>query len=182
MSPTLLTSRNLIFNTEFPNFIIPGNFQKFSGTLIIAWKWAIFCQFYQIGHQFNLIFVTEFDFCLNIKKISCSDAIPGQYPEFQETSESFQEWWNFEILNWKSSFLTNKTQETQVLSCPAICWIHYIQIALSISAEHLSQASQHSSKMFSNAQQSSKMLWKLRYANQCSIMFRNADEFWNWTF
>ena len=28
--------RNLIFNTDFQNFIIPGNFQKFSGTLDIT--------------------------------------------------------------------------------------------------------------------------------------------------
>ena len=38
----------------------------------------------------------------------------------------------------------NKNRETQVLSRPALCWIHYVQIAMSISAEHLSQASQPS--------------------------------------
>ena len=31
----------------------------------------------------------------------------------------------------------NKTQKTRVLSRPAVCWIHYVQIALSIS-KHLS--------------------------------------------
>ena len=52
----------MIFNTEFQNFIIPGNFQKFSGTLDFAWKWTIFCQFWCIGYQFNLTFVTEHEF------------------------------------------------------------------------------------------------------------------------
>ena len=54
-------SRNLIFNTEFKNFIIPGKFQEFSGTLDIAWNRAIFCQFLHIGHKFHLIFVTELE-------------------------------------------------------------------------------------------------------------------------
>ena len=58
-------SRNLIFNTEFKNFIIPGNFQEFSGTLDIAWNWSNFCQFWHIGHKFHLIFVTELEFGLN---------------------------------------------------------------------------------------------------------------------
>ena len=33
---TQFQSRNLIFNAEFENYIIPGNFQKFPGTLDIA--------------------------------------------------------------------------------------------------------------------------------------------------
>ena len=36
--PTQLLSRNLIFNAKFKYSISPGNFQKFSGTLDIAWK------------------------------------------------------------------------------------------------------------------------------------------------
>ena len=32
-------------------------------------------------------------------EISKNQPIPGQYPEFQEISGSFQEWWNFEILH-----------------------------------------------------------------------------------
>ena len=55
----------------------------------------------------------------------------------------------------------NKTRETRVLSRPAICWIHYVQIAVSISAEHLSRAPQSriSAEHLSHAsQQSSKML------------------------
>ena len=51
----------------------------------------------------------------------------------------------------------NKTRETRVLSRPTICWIHYVQISLSISAEHLSQASQPSilAKHLSRASQPS---------------------------
>ena len=95
-----------------------------------------------------------------------------------------------------------KGNKTWVLSHPAICWIHYVQIALSnskhlsrasqpsISAEHLSPASQSSisailknaqqcSTMFNNALKHSDMLIN---AQQCSIMLRNAQEFWNWTY
>ena len=36
LNPSQFMSRNLIFNTESQNFIIPGNFQKCSGTLNIA--------------------------------------------------------------------------------------------------------------------------------------------------
>ena len=86
--------RNLIFNKEFQNFIIPRNFRKFRWTLDIAWKWAIFCQFCQIGHQFNLIFVSELDFRLDNKKMSCSDAnsraiswIPGNFWKFSGMME-----------------------------------------------------------------------------------------------
>ena len=39
-------------------------------------------------------------------EISQNWPIPGQYPEFQEISGSFQEWSNFKILHWKSSSLT----------------------------------------------------------------------------
>ena len=39
-------------------------------------------------------------------EISQNLPIPGQYPEFQEISGSFQEWCNFQILHWKSSSLT----------------------------------------------------------------------------
>ena len=53
--------------------------------------------------------------------------------------------------------LNNKTRETRVLSRPAICWIHYVQIALSISAKHLSNP-QKCSAMLSNAQQCSTRL------------------------
>ena len=42
INPTQFMSRNLIFNTEFQNFIIPGNFQKFSGTLDITLELATF--------------------------------------------------------------------------------------------------------------------------------------------
>ena len=39
-------------------------------------------------------------------EISQNLPIPGQYPEFHKISGSFQEWWNFKILCWKSNFLT----------------------------------------------------------------------------
>ncbi len=57
------------------------------------------------------------NFALTIKKCHVQMPIPGQYPEFQETSGSFQEWWNFEILYWKSSSLT----ENEWKRYP-ICW------------------------------------------------------------
>ena len=81
-------SRNLIFNTEFQHFIIPGNFQEFSGTLDIAWKWPFFCQFWHIGHQFHLIFVTELEFGLSDWKMSFSLIISSNFwiwiPGFQK--------------------------------------------------------------------------------------------------
>ena len=49
INPTQFMSRNLIFNTEFQNFITAGNFQKFSGTLDITWKWPIFANFDVLG-------------------------------------------------------------------------------------------------------------------------------------
>ena len=147
-------SRNLILNTEFQNFINPGNFQEYSGILDFAWKWPFFCQFCRVGHQFSLIFVAKHEFCfknwkmsffyvfrcllfqspkitrynknrtfLNFwgkihiqwQKLSWIDAqrvkigkkiaISRWNPEFQKISGSFQEWWNFEILCSKLSFL-----------------------------------------------------------------------------
>ena len=79
----------------------------------------------------------------------------------------------------------NKTRETRVLSHPAICWIQYVEIAVSISAEHLNRASQLSiSAILKNAQQCSTMFNNdlkhsdmLINAQQCSIMLRNAQEF-----
>ena len=58
---------------------------------------------------------------------------------------------------------SNKTRETQVLSRPAICWIHYVQIALIIS-KHLSQAYQPST---------SEML---KNAHQCTTIFKNTQK------
>ena len=70
-------SRNIIFNTEFQNFIIPGNFQKFSGTLDIAWKWPIFCQFQRIGYFSHSVFGLEHDFQCGIPKFHQSWNLPG---------------------------------------------------------------------------------------------------------
>ena len=39
-------------------------------------------------------------------EIGKKSAISRWYPEFQKISGSFQEWWNFKILCWKSNFLT----------------------------------------------------------------------------
>ena len=70
-------SRNLIFKTEFQNFIIPGNFQKFSGTLDIAWKRPIFCQFQHIGYFSHLVFGLKHDFQCGIPKFHQSWNLPG---------------------------------------------------------------------------------------------------------
>ena len=77
MNPTQFVSRNLIFNAEFQNFIIPGNFQKFSGTLDIAWKWPIFCQFQRIGYFSHSVFGLEHDFQCGIPKFHQSWNLPG---------------------------------------------------------------------------------------------------------
>ena len=97
-------SRNLIFNPEFKNFIIPGNFQEFSGTLDIDWNWPIFCQFWHIGHIFHLIFVTELEFGLNDWKMSFFLIISSN---FWIWIPGFQKWPGigiFELLrpNWTS--------------------------------------------------------------------------------
>ena len=42
INPTQFMSRYLILDTEFQNSIIPGNSQKFYGTLGIDWKWPMF--------------------------------------------------------------------------------------------------------------------------------------------
>ena len=59
--------KNLIFNTEFQYFIISGKFQKFSGTLDIAWK-AIFCYCWCICHHFKLILSLNMNFASKIEK------------------------------------------------------------------------------------------------------------------
>ena len=66
----------------------------------------------------------------------------------------------------------NKTRETRVLSRLAIFWIHYVQIALSISAEHLSQAFQPSI----SAEHLSNPKKRLSIAQRCLLMLRNAQE------
>ena len=70
-------SRNLIFNTESQNFIIPGYFQKCSGTLDIAWKWPIFCQFQCLRYFSHLFFGLKLDFECGIKKFHHSWNLPG---------------------------------------------------------------------------------------------------------
>ena len=37
--------KELDFSAKFQNLIIPGNFQKFSGTLEITWNWSFLIQF-----------------------------------------------------------------------------------------------------------------------------------------
>ena len=99
-------SRNLILNVEFENYINPGNFQKFPGTLDIDLELASFDWFQYIGYIFHSILVKDLDFQCKIWKLNHYWKFPGQYPEFQEISESFQEWFNFQIQHWKSSSLT----------------------------------------------------------------------------
>ena len=69
-------SRNLIFNTKFKNSIIPGNFQKFPGTLDIALELASFDWFQYIGYIFHSIFVKELDFQCKISKFYHSWKLP----------------------------------------------------------------------------------------------------------
>ena len=52
-----------------------------------------------------------------LKKCHVQMPIPVQNPKFQKTSGSFQEWWNFEILYWKSSSLTKNEWKRY-----PICW------------------------------------------------------------
>ena len=69
-------SRNLIFNTEFQNSIIPGNFQKFSGTLEIALELATFNWFQHIRYLFNSFLFKELDFQYGISKFYHSWKLP----------------------------------------------------------------------------------------------------------
>ena len=82
-------SRNLILNTEFQNFINPGNFQEYSGILDFAWKWPFFCQFCRVGHQFSLIFVAKHEFCIKKRKMTFflmfSDVFYFKTQKLQET-------------------------------------------------------------------------------------------------
>ena len=97
---------NLIFNAEFENYIIPGNFQKFPGTLDIALETSRNDEIFKfcIENQVPWLKLSgKYTLCI---EISQNWPIPGQYPEFQEISGSFQDWCNFQILHWKSSSLT----------------------------------------------------------------------------
>ena len=69
-------SRNVIFNKEFQNFIILGNFQKCSGTLDIAWKLSTFCQFQRIDYFSHSVFGLEHDFQCGIPKFHQSWNLP----------------------------------------------------------------------------------------------------------
>ena len=54
--------------------------------------------------------------------------------------------------------ISNLTKnKTRVLSRPVICWIHYVQIAVSISAEHLSNP-QKCSAMLNNTKKCLRVL------------------------
>ena len=79
----------------------------------------------------------------------------------------------------RSVFLVNKTRETRVLSRPAICWIHFVQIALSIS-KHLSRASQPSisAKHLTRASQPNISAEHLSWVSQLSTseILKNAQK------
>ena len=68
MNPTQFMSKNLNFNLEFQNFIIPGIFQELSGTLELLWKWTNFWQVWRIGYFFHSVFSLELDFQGGIQK------------------------------------------------------------------------------------------------------------------
>ena len=106
MNPTQFMSRNLIFNTEFQNFIIPGNFQKFPGTLDIALELASFDWFQHMGYVSHSFLVKELDFQCRIWKLHHSWKLPEISWNSGYCPGNFQEWCNFQILHWKSSFLT----------------------------------------------------------------------------
>ena len=77
MNPTQFMSKNLNFNLEFQNFIIPGIFQELSGTLELLWKWTNFWQIWRIGYSFHSIFCLELDFQGVIQKFHHSWNLPG---------------------------------------------------------------------------------------------------------
>ena len=62
MNPTQFMSKNLNFNLEFQNFIIPGIFQELSGTLELFWKWTNIWQVWHVGYIFHSMFGLELDF------------------------------------------------------------------------------------------------------------------------
>ena len=77
MNPTQFMSKNLNFNLEFQNFIIPGIFQELSGTLELLWKWTNFWQVWRIGYFFHSVFGLELDFQGGIQKFHHSWNLPG---------------------------------------------------------------------------------------------------------
>ena len=66
--------------------------------------------------------------------------------------------------------IENKTRETRVLSRPAICWIHYVQIALRISA--ILKNAQQCSTIFINALKHSDMLINAQQCSKCSRILK----------
>ena len=105
--------RNLIFNTDFKNFIIPGNFQEFSGTLDIAWNWPIFCQFCHIGHLFHLIFVTELEFGLNDWKMPNSRLFLESWNQNPKITRDNSKTWHFSFIPYMLKLVkTNQFQGT----------------------------------------------------------------------
>ena len=77
MNPTQFMSKNLNFNLEFQNFIIPGIFQELSGTLELLWKWTNFWQVWRMGYFFHSVFGLELDFQGGIQKFHHSWNLPG---------------------------------------------------------------------------------------------------------
>ena len=85
----------------------------------------------------------------------------------------------------KNTTRSKKTRGTPILSRPAICWFIYVQITLSISAEHLINAQKYSEMISNNAQKKSKILnFGISYiilfqnfsnALQCSEMLKNTQ-------
>ena len=77
MNPFQFMSKNLNFNLEFQNFIIPGIFQELSGTLEFPWKFPIFGQFQGIGYFSHSILSLELDFECRIPKFHHFWNLPG---------------------------------------------------------------------------------------------------------
>ena len=78
MNPTQFMSRNLILNTEFQNFIIPGNFQIFPGTLDITWKWPFFANFDVLGINSTYFLSLNMNFASKIEKCHVLDVFRCQ--------------------------------------------------------------------------------------------------------
>ena len=77
MNPTQFMSKNLNFNLEFQNFIIPGIFQELSGTLELLWKWTNFWQVWRIGYFFHSVLGLDLIYKVEFK----NSIIPGIFQE-----------------------------------------------------------------------------------------------------
>ena len=105
MNHTQFMSKNLNFNLEFQNFIIPGIFQELSGTLELLWKWTNFWQVWRIGYFFHSVFSLELDFQGGIQKFHHSWNLLGIIWNYLES-------WN--VFNRASHINTGMDRPTKI--------------------------------------------------------------------